>query len=118
MKMMIHGLGIELTPSIKSHVEDKIGSLSHMLDPRHDQLAEVRVEVGKSTKHHHKGNVFYAEANMKMGRELFRATCTHEDLHAAVNRVRDELEGQIRKHKTKEHELPIKTIRRRESKND
>ena len=107
---MIHGLHIELTPRIKEHVETKIGGLSHLLDPKHEALAEVRVEVGKSTKHHNKGEVFYAEANLKMGKEFFRATANHEDLHAAVNDVRDELERQIHKHKTK-HEPSRKTLR-------
>ena len=110
MKIMIHGLHIELTPAIKEHVEAKIGSIEHLLDVKHAALAEVRVEVGKSTKHHHKGEVFYAEANLKIGGEFMRATATHEDLRAAVNDVRDELERQIHKHKTK-HEPSRKTIR-------
>ncbi len=114
---MIHGLAIELTPTIKAHVEEKIGGLEHMMDAKHAALAEARVEVGKSTHHHNKGQVFYAEANLKIGGDLFRATCDHEDLHAAINQVRDELEAQLRKHKTKEHESHIKTIRRRESEN-
>lgn len=105
---------MELTPGIKEHVETKIGGLKHLLDPHRTELAEVRVEIGKSSQHHHKGNVFYAEANLKMGKYLFRATTTHEDLHAAINDVRDELEQQLKKHKTKEHELPRKIIRRRQ----
>ena len=107
---MIHGLHITLTPSIKEHVEEKLGSLEHLLDAKHAALAEIRVEVGKSTAHHHKGDVFYAEANLKMGSEFFRATAEHEDLHAAVNVVREELERQLHKAKTK-HESSRKTIR-------
>lgn len=114
MKIMIHGLHMELTPTIKAHVEEKIGSLEHMMDAKHAELAEVRVEVGKPSKHHQHGAVFYAEANLKMGREFFRATASHEDLHAAVNDVRTDLERQLRKHKTKEHAFSRKTVRRRE----
>ena len=99
---MIHGLHMKLTPSITRHVEEKLGGLSHLLDAKHETLAELRVEVGKSTQHHHKGEVFYAEANLKMGGEFLRATANHEDLHAAINDVRDELERQLHKHKTKE----------------
>ena len=102
MKLLTHGLGIDVTPSIQKHVEDKIGGISRMLDPKHESLAEMRVEVGKSTQHHHKGKIFYAEANLKIGKEFFRATANHEDLHAAINDVRDELKDQLRKHKTKE----------------
>ncbi len=107
---MLHGTGIELTQSIKTHVENKIGSLEHLLDPKHADLAEIRVEVGRSTEHHHKGLVFYAEANLKMGKDFFRATANHEDLHAGINVVRDELERQLQKYKTK-HEPIRKAIR-------
>src|SRR3989344_629442 len=110
MKIMIHGLHIELTPSIKDHVEDKISSLEDRLDPKHAELAEARVEVGKTTKHHQKGEVLYAEVNLKIGGSLFRATATHEDLYAAVNEVHADLERQLTKHKTK-HEPSRKTIR-------
>lgn len=111
MKIMIHGLHMEVTPSIYAHIEEKIGSIAHMLDAKHLQLAEVRVEVGRTTEHHNKGDVHYAEANLKMGSEFFRATSNHEDLYAAINEVRDELERQLRKHKTKEisrHRKPVK----------
>ena len=110
MKIMIHGLHIELTPSIKEHVEEKMESLSAHLDAKHEALAEVRVEVGKETEHHHKGNVFYAEANLKMGGEFFRATVRNEDLYAAVNEAHSDLERQLHKHKAK-HEHTRETIR-------
>lgn len=102
MKLMVHGLAIEVTPTIQEHVEGACAALEHFLDPKHASLAELRVEVGKTTQHHHKGDVFYAEANLKMGREFFRATATHEDLHAAINDARDELVRQLRRHKTRE----------------
>lgn len=107
---MIRGLHIELTPSITAHVEDKISSLESHLDPKHAELAEARVEVGKETKHHQKGSVFYAEANIKMGKTFFRATARHEDLYAAINEVRGELERQLHKLKTK-NEPSRKTVR-------
>ena len=80
----------------------KLGAISHLLDTKHERLAEMRVEVGKPSQHHHSGNVFYAEANLKIGAEFFRATSEREDLHTAVNNVRDDLERQLQKHKTKE----------------
>lgn len=92
---------MELTPAIKVHVEEKIGLLTHHLDPKHAELAEARVEVGKPSEHHHKGDVFYAEVNLKMGKTFMRATATTSDLYAAVNECRQELERQLHKHKAK-----------------
>jgi|SRR3989344_2380812 len=104
MKIIIHGVRIEVTAAIKSHVEEKIGMLAHHMDPKHADLAEARVEVGKPSEHHHKGEVFYAEVNLKMGKEFMRATVTKNDLYTAINDCRNELERQLDKHKTKEKE--------------
>ena len=84
MKIMIRGMNIDLTPSVKEYVEEKIGSITHMLDKKHEALAEARVEVGKPSAHHHSGKIYYAEVNLKIGGELYRATSNHDDLHAAV----------------------------------
>ncbi|TSC91495.1 MAG: hypothetical protein CEN90_293 [Parcubacteria group bacterium Licking1014_17] len=64
-------------------------------------VAEARVEVGKPSKHHHTGPVFYAEINLNLGKKMYRATVEHEDLYAAIDKVRDAIEVQIRKDKTK-----------------
>ena len=107
---MMHGLAIELTPTIKQHIESKCEALKRFMDSRHETLAELRIEVGKPSQHHRAGKVFMAEANLKIGKEFFRSTATHEDLHAAINEMKDELERQLRKYKTK-HESSKKTVR-------
>ncbi len=106
----MHGLNIELTPTIKKHIEAKCESLKHFMDPKHESLAELRIEVGKPSHHHKSGGVFMAETNLKIGSEFFRAVATHEDLHAAINDMKDDIERQLLKHKTK-HEPSRKTIR-------
>lgn len=111
MKLMMHGTGIGLTPTIERHIESKCEALKHFIDPKHEALAELRIEVGKPSKHHRAGEVFMAEANLKIGGEFFRATATHEDLHAAINDMKDELERQLRKHKTKEISKHRRTAR-------
>ena len=110
MKLMMHGINIDLTPAIKQHIEAKCEALTHFMDSKHEALAELRIEVGKPSHHHKAGAVFMAEANLKIGGELFRATATHEDLHAAINDMKDDIERQLRKNKTK-HESSRKTVR-------
>lgn len=90
---------MNLTPSIKEFVNEKVGLISKLLKGKEDNLAEARVEVGKPSRHHNKGFVFYAEINLKIGRELFRATEEHLDLYTAIDQVRDSIERQLRKHK-------------------
>lgn len=101
MKIILHGKNIELTPAIKSFVDEKIGSLDRLFLGSASSLIEARVEVGKPSLHHHDGEIFYAEINLRVGGMLMRANESHLDLYAAIDRVRDEIEIQIKKFKGK-----------------
>lgn len=112
MKIILHAKNIELTSAIKSFVDKKIGSLSRFLKDSKSDLIETRVEVGRPSRRHKSGPVFYAEANLKTGGKLFRASEERSDLYAAIDRVRDELEIQIKKFKGQ-----ISNSRRQSAKN-
>lgn len=110
MQIDVYAKNIELTPAIRSFVEEKIGSLVRFLEGRSENL-QARVEVGKPSRHHKSGQVFYAEVNLKVGGKLFRASEEHLDLYVAIDRVRDELEIQIKKFKNRiinsRHQSPL-----------
>ena len=90
---------MELLPDIKVYIEQKFGSLEKFLKRFSDKPVELQVEVGKPSKHHHKGDIFYAEVNLiLLGKEL-RATDNNYDLRVAIDRVREELARQIVKYK-------------------
>src|SRR3989344_8368243 len=99
MRIILQAKNMELTPSIKEFVDEKIGLISKLLPPKEEALAEARVEVGKPSRHHSKGFVFYAEVNLKIGSALLRATEEHLDLHTAIDEARDKIERQLRKFK-------------------
>ena len=111
MRITLHAKNLDLTPSIKAFVEGKIGSVSKFLKPAEDSLAEAQVEVGKPSRHHRSGFVYYAEVNLKIGSRFFRAVVEHLDLHTAIDLARDEIERQIKEYKEKSREA------RREPKN-
>ncbi len=104
MKLTLHAKNLDLTPSIKAFVEEKIGSISKFLRPAENDLAEARVEVAKPSKHHRSGFVYYAEVNLKIGSRLFRAVAEHLDLHTAIDLARDEIERQIKEYKERSRE--------------
>ena len=107
MKINISAKNISLDDALVTFVEDKIGGLEKFLkDP--NNLIEMRVEIGKPSKRHRSGRVYYAEVNMKVGGKLLRATCQHEDLRNAIVDVKDELQEQIRKFKEKKTDLSRK----------
>lgn len=98
MKTVIKSDNIQLTEALVVWVEKKIGGLEKFLKDIDPSAVEARVEIGKPSKHHHKGLVWYAEVNLKMPGKLLRATNTNKDLRTAVNQVKDELQRQIKKH--------------------
>ncbi len=109
MKLMIHTKNLELTPAINEWIAEKIGAMDKLFK-KADEV-EARVEIGRPSKHHQKGQVYYAEMNLKMGGQLLRATIEHEDLRTAVDFVRDDLERQIKKLKSKNRDMNRKPKR-------
>lgn len=95
MQISIKGTLIPLTPAIESYVHKKIGALEKYLKQFKPASVEARVEVGKISEHHHKGNIFRAEINLQIPRELLRAEYEAQDLYAAIDLVHDELKRQI-----------------------
>lgn len=82
-------------------MEEKVRSLERFT-ARFDQAAvEARIEVGRPSKHHRSGMVFYAEVNLKLPGKLLRSEATHLRLEYAVNEVFKETERQVKKYKEK-----------------
>ena len=98
MKISIMGTNMQLTEAIKDYVNEKIGGLEKF----YDNILEARVDVGITTKHHQKGNIFRAEVNLEVPQKhVLRASAEREDLYMAINEVKNELQRQIKKHKEK-----------------
>ncbi|TSC90806.1 MAG: Sigma 54 modulation protein/ribosomal protein S30EA [Parcubacteria group bacterium Gr01-1014_2] len=98
MDIKINPTNIKLDEALIVWIETKIGGLEKFLKRLDPAAVEARVEIGKPSKHHHKGLVWYAEANLKVPGKLLRATNTNKDLRLAINQVKDELQRQIKKY--------------------
>lgn len=100
MKVVIKGTNIELSDSIYSYIENKIGGLDKFV--KNISPVECWVEVERTTKHHRSGDIFRAEAQVKLpGSQGLRAESTQWDLHQAIDEVKDELQRQLKKYKGK-----------------
>ena len=100
MKIDIKATNLDLTEVLKEYVEEKIGALAKFLkrwDP--EGVVEAWVEIGRTTKHHHKGNVFRAEADLRVPGKVLRAEDEDFDIRVAVDRVRDKLKREVKKYK-------------------
>jgi putative sigma-54 modulation protein len=108
MQVIISGKGIDLTQAIKDYAEKKISSL----DKFYDSILRAEVVVGLETRHHLKGKNFVCECKLVVpGNDLF-ATKEEANLYKAIDKVRDYLEGELKKHKVKEREKEKKLKRK------
>lgn len=100
MKINITAKGFELTPAIRDYIEEKMGYIEKFAENwSAEGSAELDFEAAKTTKHHNKGDVFYAEANLKIPGTLIRVQKTNKDLHAAIDEVKEVMAKKIKEYK-------------------
>ena len=92
------------TEDIEEYVEKHLGALARFLksfEKNHEII--LFVEIARTTKHHRKGDVFYAEAMFEAvpGGKKFRAESTSADIRGAINEVKEKLKKEIRRYKDK-----------------
>lgn len=98
MKINIKSTNMDLTEEVKNYIEKKIGKTAKLFKKiKQDVLADV--EVGRTTFHHQKGDVFRAEVNIQVPNKLLRAEKEANDIFAAIDGVKDDLKREITKYK-------------------
>lgn len=102
MKIELSSKNIELLPSLTEYVDEKMGMLEkHLQKFEMEGELHLKMRIGRITEHHQKGEVFEASADLVLPGVNLRADKTHEDMHAAVDLVRDALIQEIEKYKAK-----------------
>lgn len=91
MKIFVKGRNLRVTPALQAYVEEKIGHLEHYLDPILDAHVTLRTE--------RKLQIVDVVLNLK--HYLMKAEERSPDMYASIDLVRDRLEQQIRKYKTR-----------------
>src|SRR3989344_1554879 len=100
----IKASGLSLTPAMRSYAEDKLASVLKFADSKSGPVS-MEVELEKTTSHHQKGEIFRAEVNLKIARDLLRAEATDSNLYNAIDMVRDEITREIKSRKGKHESL-------------
>lgn len=113
MKIDIESKNTELTTPLYNYILEKIGSLEHFIKKwEAEGVVWARVEIGRSTKHHHKGPVYYAMVNLSLPGKLLRAEQSNWDIRVAIDGVRDELQREIKKYKERTQPTESKRLKR------
>ncbi|MEK7590411.1 MAG: ribosome-associated translation inhibitor RaiA [Patescibacteria group bacterium] len=102
MRIITKYTNLGATPAIDAYIENKLGSLKKFIKPW-EVNAEiiVRVEIARTTNHHNKGDIFYAEANIDALGKLIRATHEDWDIRVAIDQMKDRLQTEIKKFNAK-----------------
>ncbi len=105
MKIQIKGTNLDLTPSIKEYIENKISGLEKFIKSIEiGTEAIARVEIGRTTRHHVKGDVFRAEVNIDLTQNIARAEHTDADVRTSIDMVYGKLKNILSKQKDKRQE--------------
>jgi len=105
MRVDILGNKLDLTPSIKKYINDKFVPLEKALSRfEHEGETVLFIEIARTTRHHKKGNVFYAEATIKLPGKTIRAEHFDVDVRTSIDAVKDVLREEIKKFKEKKQE--------------
>lgn len=102
MNISINAHSIDLTAPLKEYVEKRFGGLAKYTGSE----PAVVVDLGKTTGHHHKGEIFEAKANVTtpLGKQYYAAS-QKADMYEAIDDVRTEIVRELTSAKGKKTTL-------------
>ncbi len=103
---------VKLTPALDQYTRYKVAKVAKFIDES-TGVALAEIDLGKTTDHHRRGEIFRAEINLQIpGQSLLRAEATHYDLYVAIVTARDELIRQVKNTNSKQLTLTRKGARK------
>lgn len=96
--------GIPPSSAVEEYAAKKISFLEKLLAHYAKETNEAlfEVEVEKTTEHHRAGDVYRAEINFSAGGVRLRAVAVKDDLYAALDEAKDEMQRELRRYKERE----------------
>jgi putative sigma-54 modulation protein len=90
MNLIIHGHHVEVTPALRSYVEEKLGRIHRHFDSVIDADVVLSVEDKLRQK---------AEITVRVRGSSLHAEHTNGDMYAAIDALMDKLDRQVLRHK-------------------
>src|SRR3989338_5921034 len=104
MKINIKGTNFKITPEVTNYLEKRIIGIEKFL-PKDERAFVIDVELGKTTEHHHAGDIFKAEININFEGQTFRAVSIMPDLYSAIDDMKTEINRELGSFKEKKISL-------------
>lgn len=107
MQINLQGKNIELTDAIKDYVLKRVTNLEKLLEKieNGEGEAKARFEVSRTTNHHRSGDVFHATGHITVNGKDFYSGVDGEDLHQAIDEVKENLFNEISREKDRKQTL-------------
>lgn len=105
MNINLKFTNLESTESLKAYAESKFMVIEKMLksiDPTNAAILDI--ELAHTTKHHQKGNIYYAEAKLNIPGKSFYVNEQESDLYAAIDIAKDTLNRAVERFKNQKLE--------------
>lgn len=107
MKINIKSTNISLNNALRLYIQKKIEEIEKFLGKFGSddflvggkEKVEAWVEIGKTTRHHLKGDVFRAEIQLYFLKRSLRAEAVDTDLRTAINTAAEEIQREIKRYK-------------------
>lgn len=103
--LTIYCKDFELTEAIKAYIEEKMSSLNKFFNEKEQETISCNFRIGKVTKTHHNGKIYYAESSMHTPEKDYDCRIEAEDTYVAIDLLKDELVGNISQYKDKARTL-------------
>jgi len=100
MQIRIKATKLDMTDAIRDYCQKKMDMLDKYLGDR-IPVINCDVEVEKTIGDQRKGDIFRAEVNLEVPREILRVERTEKDLYKAIDKVKEHMVMAIEKYKGK-----------------
>lgn len=96
MIIEIKETGVRLSPELRAVLSQKLLPMGRFIK-HYEDLREIHlfVEIAKTTKHHRKGSIFYAEATAQLQKKLVRADATDVNFRTAIDTLKNILKREF-----------------------
>ena len=104
---------VDLPATIDDYIQTKFSTLTKFVK-HFDETGEamIWIEISRTTKHHKKGEVFRAAADLRLPKKILRAEAYAENIRTAIDEARNMLRSEIDKYKTQFVSLDKKKLAR------
>ena len=95
--------GWDMTDEISAYLDEKVAGIEKMLADPDDGTLKCDVELAQTREQH--ASVARADMRLSINGESYRAEATGETMQAAIDALKDDMQRQLRKVKSKNSSL-------------